>query len=383
VLGDVREALRDHVVGRDLHALGQAAPDVDGKPDGQGRARRQRLERDREAMAAEDGGMDSPSHVPQLLEREPDLTSGRIELLLELGLVRELLLEQAQPQRQRDQPLLRAVVEIPLEPLALLLSGFDHAGSRSLQLLEASPELRVQAPVLERDAGGRADSIEQLVLVVERAVVDQGGDTNAVSVDRRRCALVVVGQLDRTAVQIDVGAKVGQPVRERQRGIPQRLRQRVSQVGRLGVSTELDHQLADRRSGQPRVEQPEQEGDRRQAEQEQRHPLDLLEGGPVERADREQDRHHDEPNGERVDQDRQRPPARAAEAPPPGREDPYAEQAHHTDGQQLDVLHLARGGGLRGNLDEVRRSDAAEHHLHQLQPDRGGVCARDEHALEP
>ena len=81
--------------------------------------------------------------------------------------------EPAELERERDQPLLGAVVEVALQPLPLLLSRLDHPPARAAQLLEAGLQLDVQPAVLERDGGRRADRVEQLGLVVERGVVHQ------------------------------------------------------------------------------------------------------------------------------------------------------------------------------------------------------------------
>ena len=115
--------------------------------------------------------MDPAGDVAQLLERQRDLAPRRGERVARLRLVRELPVEQAQLERQRDQPLLGAVVQVPLEPLALLLAGFDHTGAGA-SAPRPEPAAPPAAGVLERDPGRRAYRLEQLVLVVERRVVD-------------------------------------------------------------------------------------------------------------------------------------------------------------------------------------------------------------------
>src|SRR5439155_10276005 len=96
--------------------------------------------------------MDSAGNVAELLERECDLAPREIEPRLCLGVGGQALLEPAQVERQGDEPLLRAVVEIPLQPLPLLLAFIDHACSRAAELFETRLELRVQPCVLERNA---------------------------------------------------------------------------------------------------------------------------------------------------------------------------------------------------------------------------------------
>ena len=78
--------------------------------------------------------------------------------------------------RQRDEPLLRTVVEVALEPPALGVAGLDDPRARSLQLLQASAQLDLQAAVLERQRGRRRDGVEQLGLIVQRRIMHQRRD---------------------------------------------------------------------------------------------------------------------------------------------------------------------------------------------------------------
>ena len=54
-----------------------------------------------------------------------DLAPRVIEPRAALRVALELLLEQAQLEREGDEPLLRAVVQVSFEPLALLATCFD------------------------------------------------------------------------------------------------------------------------------------------------------------------------------------------------------------------------------------------------------------------
>ena len=74
--------------------------------------------------------------------------------------------------------------------------------------------------------------------------------------------LAAPGQLHRPALEIGPAAELGQPVGERQRGVAQRARERVAQLDRRRIGAQLDEQVADRRAGEARVEQPDQERDR-------------------------------------------------------------------------------------------------------------------------
>ena len=88
----------------------------------------------------------------------------------------------AQEQRERDQPRLRAVVQVALEPAALGVARLDDAGARRAQLLEALAQLGVevddvaaQQPAEERERHQRGR--------------DERRPPGGVAV-RRRCATV-------------------------------------------------------------------------------------------------------------------------------------------------------------------------------------------------
>ena len=139
---DVREALGDEVVGGDLERLGEALVDLDRQADRHGRARRELLERDREPVAADDGGVDPARDLAQLPERGRDLAPRLRQARARLAVGAQLLLEQAQLERERDQPLLRAVVQVALQPLALLLTRLDRSARATLGALPAAPAAR-------------------------------------------------------------------------------------------------------------------------------------------------------------------------------------------------------------------------------------------------
>ena len=67
----------------------------------------------------------------------------------------------AQRQSDRDEPLLGAVVEVALDPAALLVAGRDDPRARGLDLLELAAQLDVQAGDLDREPGGLHHLLEQ------------------------------------------------------------------------------------------------------------------------------------------------------------------------------------------------------------------------------
>src|SRR5207245_7883758 len=127
VFRDVCERLRDDVVGRCLDGRGQArlaALDLDRQRHSRGEC----IQGGVEAAVREDRRMDAACELAQLLERLRELLARRVEQLLgDLGVLLQLGLGKPKRQRQRDEPLLGAVVQIPLEAPPLLVTGRDDA----------------------------------------------------------------------------------------------------------------------------------------------------------------------------------------------------------------------------------------------------------------
>src|SRR5262249_55825526 len=78
-----------------------------------------------ESPVGKDGGVEASSKLAQLLECCRELSAGAVEDLdcaLPGGCAPAL--REAEGERERDQALLRPVVQIPLEPAPLRVSGF-------------------------------------------------------------------------------------------------------------------------------------------------------------------------------------------------------------------------------------------------------------------
>ena len=173
VLGDIGEALRDDVVRRNLERLGKPALDVDLQLHGHRGPRGELLERDCEPVAADDRRVQASGDLAQLCQRSRDLSPGPVDPRLDVRVAVDSPLEHAQLEGERDEPLLRAVVEVALEQLPLTLRRLDDARAGAAELLEPGPQLGVEPGVLERDPGRGLHTFEQLGLIVERRVVDQ------------------------------------------------------------------------------------------------------------------------------------------------------------------------------------------------------------------
>ena len=84
-------------------------------------------------------------------------------------IVADAVAEQAELQGDADEPLLRAVVQVALEPPPLVVAGGDDPLARVLQLADA-------ILVLQRDRRRGADRAHELGILVERGVVEQRGE---------------------------------------------------------------------------------------------------------------------------------------------------------------------------------------------------------------
>ena len=106
-------------------------------------------------------------------------------------------LEQAQVEREADELLLGAVVEVALEPAARGVGGLDDAHARDAQLLHARAQVGLQALVVECERGRRGGRLHELGAGLQRRVVDDRRDAPAVALDRRpRAPGAAVGQHD-------------------------------------------------------------------------------------------------------------------------------------------------------------------------------------------
>ena len=175
--------------------------------------------------------MDAAGELAQLRERVRELVARGRHELLRGRVVADPVLEQPELQRDPDEPLLGAVVQVALEPPPLRVAGRDDPLARGLQLDQPRLRLGVQVLVLERDRGRRGDRLDELRVVVERGVVDQRRDALAVALDGRdRPVAAGGGQRDCCSGGVGVGLVLRQPVRDDEPGIAERPRQRRLQV---------------------------------------------------------------------------------------------------------------------------------------------------------
>ena len=144
VLGDVGERLGGDEVGRALDRLGQAVPARDVERDGDRRAAGQRLQRRLQPALGEHGGMDAAREVAQLLQARLQLRDRAVEQLGDVVVALGLQPRAAQQQRERDEPRLRAVVQVALQPPARRVARLHDPRARGAQLVDARLQLVVE-----------------------------------------------------------------------------------------------------------------------------------------------------------------------------------------------------------------------------------------------
>ena len=145
-------------------ASGEALVRRPDDPDRQRRAVGERSERRRQPALGEDRRMQAAGELAQLLHRHVELPPrAGDELLGPVGVGAELVLEHAELDRERDETLLRAVVEVALEAAALVQSGLEDAKPRRVELLAPLGALEAERDelreVAEATLGVRAERV--------------------------------------------------------------------------------------------------------------------------------------------------------------------------------------------------------------------------------
>ena len=129
--------------------------------------------------------------VAQLLERGLASRSAPSSAATSVILALRLRGRASEPQvvDEREQPLLRAVVQVALESPPRGVTGLDDARARCAQVVELVQQLGLQALVLDGEAGGGADVTRELVLGDGAAGVRDEGDAPVAANDPRHRAI--------------------------------------------------------------------------------------------------------------------------------------------------------------------------------------------------
>ena len=345
VLADVGQRLGGDEVRGQLDRLGEAAGRLVGDRGVDGRARREPLQR-RGQPVLEHRRVEPARELAQLGHRQRELVARRRHELLRRRVVVDAALQQAQLERDRDEPLLGAVVEVALEPAALGVARRHDPLARRPQLHDARAQLGLEALALDRDVRGRAHHLQQLRLVRQRRVVDERGDVLAVVVDERhRPPRARLGQRHRRPVGVDVGVEARQPVGEHERRVAERLRQHLAEPRESGALLERDDEVAHAGARELLGEHAEQERERHRHEQD---GGDLLARADELAGDqRVVDLDDQDEGGERARQRRQQqPPQRRRGAQPARDADDRQRQAERPAAEALEAVDACwRGPG--------------------------------------
>ena len=208
----------------------------------------ERVERGGEAFVDEHGGVDPARELAQLGKGGAQFRLGRVEapspVVIELGA------EEPEREREHDEPLLGAIVQVALKPAAHAVAGLDRASARRPQLLELRARVGLKALTVECQAGRGADALEQPRIVDQLGPVDENGDRRSAPHERSHRAPVRLRQLDRVAALVDV-EPAAERVGDQERGIVERAGEQVAERVRRGRVTEFDDQARDGRSCPP------------------------------------------------------------------------------------------------------------------------------------
>ena len=164
MLGDVRERLGDDEVDRSLDLCREAVVErVDLDRDG--RALGQRADGRGEPMVGQHRRVNAAGELPKA-RRAPRSPRPRVSSSSS-SRVPSAFAQQLQRHADPEQPLLRSVVKVALEPTAFFVAGSDDPRPRVTQLGKLGAELGLEPLVLEREARRGADRLEQRGLVEE------------------------------------------------------------------------------------------------------------------------------------------------------------------------------------------------------------------------
>ena len=158
------------------------------------------------------------------------------------------MLDVAKIQPERDETLLRPVVEVALEPPPFLVGRGDDAGARLLDLGELAADLDPQPGDLDREARPQDHRIEQARGLQQGRVMNESGELKLAAA-HRRAPIGRGGQLgNQMPGLVGVNTVVRQPEEEAQARVRDRLRKHLANSLGLGpadaqISQEAIHVL--------------------------------------------------------------------------------------------------------------------------------------------
>ena len=128
--------------------------------------------------------MQTACELAEILDRALELGERPVDERLELGVPGGPLAEPAQREQRDGEPLLGAVVQVPLETAALLIACAHDPQSRRPELLELRDEVAVEPVTLHRDADHGNERPEELRCLQEAPTMQHRADLSRRVLDR-------------------------------------------------------------------------------------------------------------------------------------------------------------------------------------------------------
>ncbi len=180
-------------------------------------------------------------------------------------------------ERDGDELLLRAVVQVALDPPARGVGALDDPRARRAQLDDVGAQLGVEPGVLERQRGRAADRGDELRVLVRRRAraAPPAGRRARPACDAR--PEPGAGGANGAPAASTQSLALGQPVGERERAVAERGGQRVAQRAGPRVAAQPRDEPGDRRGARhAAAQQPAEERERDGRERDHARPLEVL-----------------------------------------------------------------------------------------------------------
>jgi hypothetical protein len=179
---------------------------------------------------------DAAGELAQLLDRLGQTRDHRVQrrLCLSPACLVELVLDVAELEAERDEALLRSVVEVALEAAALLVGRGDDPGPRLLDLSQLAADLDPEPGDLDREPRVQDHRVEQARRLEQRGVVEDGRELQLTAPDGRSAGWSRRQLGHQASRRVGVNLVVGQPEEELQARVRSRLGEHVADSLRLG-----------------------------------------------------------------------------------------------------------------------------------------------------
>ena len=203
-------------------------------------SRRETVERRPEAVRQFAGRAESIGQLRELSHHGPSMFEQRLPLRSQRDRGRQRLPHPGKPSHG-------STIELAADPLALRFRGGDEALPGGLEVRQLTSGRRMKPGVAEGELGGGRDAIGQDRIDGPSFVAHQDADFEAGRPQWDGGAPRPGGRkLDRSAVVVDVRARLLEPIADDQGRVVECSGEAVSQRGRLSAIPEIDHQAGQR-----------------------------------------------------------------------------------------------------------------------------------------